>query len=129
MKIEDHLRNINESLGTIKFAVDKGIENHQRNIGFNCSLAAVEMLEVWRTDLNSCREHQNQSRANQCFCTYATYLRTLVQWLQPFYAARFRLIWMVGLGSDKARYVHYSITLPSYLILPFRVRIRIRKVS
>ncbi len=47
MKIEDHLRNINESLESIKFSVDKGIENHQRNIGFNCSLAAVEMLEVY----------------------------------------------------------------------------------
>lgn len=47
MKIEDHLRNINESLESIEFSIDKGIENHQRNIGFNCSLAAVEMLEVY----------------------------------------------------------------------------------
>ena len=47
MKIEDHLRNINESLEEIGNAVIKGIENKQRTIGFNCSVAGVEMLEVY----------------------------------------------------------------------------------
>lgn len=47
MKIEDHLRNINESLRIIQYAVVNGIENNQRNIGFNCSVASVEMLEVY----------------------------------------------------------------------------------
>ncbi len=47
MKIEDHLRNINESLRVIEYAVMNGIENNQRNIGFNCSVVSVEMLEVF----------------------------------------------------------------------------------
>jgi len=47
MKIEDHLRNINESIEEISNAVKKGIENKQRTIGFNCSVASVEMLEVY----------------------------------------------------------------------------------
>lgn len=47
MKIEDHLRNINESLEEIEFAIQKGIENKQRTIGFNSSVAGVEMLEVY----------------------------------------------------------------------------------
>jgi len=47
MKIEDHLRNINESLGEINAAIINGIENKQRTIGFNCSVASVEMLEVY----------------------------------------------------------------------------------
>jgi hypothetical protein len=47
MKIEDHLRNINESIEEINYAVQKGIENKQRTIGFNCSVASVEMLEVY----------------------------------------------------------------------------------
>lgn len=47
MKIEDHLRNINESLRIIQYAVIDGIDNNQRNIGFNCSVASVEMLEVY----------------------------------------------------------------------------------
>ena len=47
MKIEDHLRNINESIEEINNAVVKGIENKQRTIGFNCSVASVEMLETY----------------------------------------------------------------------------------
>ncbi len=47
MKIEDHLRNINESLELIKEGVQKGIQNRQRSIGFNTSVAGVEMFEVF----------------------------------------------------------------------------------
>lgn len=47
MKIEDHLRNIRESLDVIKESIEKGIQERQRNIGFNVSVAAVEMLEVF----------------------------------------------------------------------------------
>ena len=47
MKIEDHLRNINESLDVIKESIQKGISERQRNIGFNTSVAAVEMLEIF----------------------------------------------------------------------------------
>ncbi|MBU0959337.1 MAG: hypothetical protein KKB31_05320 [Nanoarchaeota archaeon] len=47
MKIEDHLRNIKESLDVIKESIQKGIQERQRNIGFNVSVASVEMLEVF----------------------------------------------------------------------------------
>jgi len=47
MKIEDHLRNIRESLEVIKESIDRGIKDRQRNIGFNVSVAATEMLEVF----------------------------------------------------------------------------------
>ena len=47
MKIEDHLRNINESLEVIEESIQRGIQDRQRNIGFNLSLASVEMLEVF----------------------------------------------------------------------------------
>ena len=47
MKIEDHIRNINESLEVIKESIQKNIQERQRNIGFNTSVAASEMLEVY----------------------------------------------------------------------------------
>jgi len=47
MKIEDHLRNIRESLEVIKESIQRGIEERQRSIGFHTSTASVEMLEVF----------------------------------------------------------------------------------
>lgn len=47
MKIEDHLRNIKESLEVINESIEHGIMNRQRNIGFNISTASTEMLEVF----------------------------------------------------------------------------------
>lgn len=47
MKVEDHLRNIKESLDVIEESIQKGIQERQRNIGFNASVAAAEMLEVY----------------------------------------------------------------------------------
>lgn len=47
MKAEDHLRNIKESLDVIKESIQKGLQERQRNIGFNTSVAATEMLEVF----------------------------------------------------------------------------------
>ena len=47
MKAEDHLRNIKESLEVIEESIQKGIQEMQRNIGFNTSVAAAEMLEVY----------------------------------------------------------------------------------
>ncbi len=52
MKIEDHLRNIKESLEVIKESIVKGIQERQRNIGFNVSAVAVEMLEVFLHEKN-----------------------------------------------------------------------------
>lgn len=47
MKIEDHLRNIRESLEVIKESVQKDAQSRQRTIGFNVSVASAEMLEVY----------------------------------------------------------------------------------
>ena len=47
MKIEDHNRNIRESLEVIHECIQKGIQERQRTIGFNASVAATEMLEVY----------------------------------------------------------------------------------
>lgn len=47
MKIEDHKRNIKESLDVIKECIQNGVQERQRNIGFNTSASSVEMLEVF----------------------------------------------------------------------------------
>lgn len=47
MKIEDHIRNIKENQEVIKESIQKGLQERQRNIGFNASVAAAEMLEVY----------------------------------------------------------------------------------
>jgi len=47
MKIEDHQRNIRESIEVIKESIQKSIQERQRTIGFNASVAASEMLEVY----------------------------------------------------------------------------------
>lgn len=52
MRTEDHMRNIKESLEVIKESVQKGVQERQRNIGFNISVASVEMLEVFLHQLN-----------------------------------------------------------------------------
>lgn len=47
MKIEDHLRNFKESLNVIKESVEIGIQKRQRNIGFNVSAGAIDLLEAF----------------------------------------------------------------------------------
>ncbi len=47
MKIEDHLKNLNESLEIIEESIEKGLVERQRNIGFNVSAACVDMLEIF----------------------------------------------------------------------------------
>jgi hypothetical protein len=47
MKIEDHIRNIKESEDVIKESIQKGLQERQRNIGFNTSVATAEMLEIY----------------------------------------------------------------------------------
>lgn len=46
MKIDDHLRNLKESLEEIEGGIVKGLTERQRTIGFNTSAAAVDMLEI-----------------------------------------------------------------------------------
>ncbi len=47
MNIEAHKKAIEESLNAIKTAVSGGVENWQRTIGFHCSVAAADMLEIY----------------------------------------------------------------------------------
>ncbi len=46
MKIEDHLRNLKESMEEIEASIIKGFAERQRSIGFHTSAAAVDMLEI-----------------------------------------------------------------------------------
>jgi len=47
MKIESHYKSLKESLELIEESVQKGILERQRTIGFHCSAAAVDMLEIF----------------------------------------------------------------------------------
>ena len=42
MKIEEHEKAYKEHLANIKKAVEEGIEEHQRNIGYNVSQVSVD---------------------------------------------------------------------------------------
>lgn len=47
MNAEAHRRAIRESIEEIEEAVKRGIEERQRTIGFHCSVAAADMLELY----------------------------------------------------------------------------------
>lgn len=47
MRIEDHKNNIRESIDVIEECIQKGtLTQRQRTIGFHCSAAGIDMLEV-----------------------------------------------------------------------------------
>lgn len=46
MKIEDHWKNLRESLEVIEESIEKGLLERQRNIGFNTSAAGADMLKI-----------------------------------------------------------------------------------
>ncbi|HII15221.1 MAG TPA: hypothetical protein HA362_02815 [Nanoarchaeota archaeon] len=46
MRIEAHEKRLNESINVIEESIEIGIEERQRNIGFNASAAAIDMLEI-----------------------------------------------------------------------------------
>ncbi|MFH0797811.1 MAG: hypothetical protein V1906_00190 [Candidatus Woesearchaeota archaeon] len=46
MRIESHEKRLAESIGVIDESLDIGLEKRQRNIGFNASAAAIDMLEI-----------------------------------------------------------------------------------
>lgn len=46
MKIENHIRNLKESLRKIDEAVKEGLADNQRTIGFNTSAACADMFEI-----------------------------------------------------------------------------------
>ena len=47
MKIETHIAAVKESLDTLHDCIAKGAEQRQRTIGFLCSAAAVDLLEIF----------------------------------------------------------------------------------
>ena len=47
MNIDTHLEILKETFLTIELCIERGIENHQRTIGFHTSLGSVEMLEAF----------------------------------------------------------------------------------
>ena len=46
MNLEAHWKNLRESLEVIEESIEKGLVERQRNIGFNCSAASADMLEI-----------------------------------------------------------------------------------
>jgi hypothetical protein len=52
MKIEEHEKAYEEHLRNIKRAIDEGLEENQRNIGYNISQGAVELLAIYFHKLN-----------------------------------------------------------------------------
>jgi len=46
MRIEAHEKRLKESISVIEESIEIGIEERQRNIGFNASAAAIDMLEI-----------------------------------------------------------------------------------
>ncbi|MEW5896255.1 MAG: hypothetical protein AB1668_01055 [Nanoarchaeota archaeon] len=46
MKIENHLKNLKESLRKIDEAIKEGLSDNQRTIGFHTSAACADMLEI-----------------------------------------------------------------------------------
>lgn len=47
MNVESHIRNIRESVEVIEESIKAGIVERQRTIGFHCSSASVDMLELF----------------------------------------------------------------------------------
>lgn len=46
MKIEDHYKNVKESLEVLEECIEKGLVARQRTIGFNASAASADLLEI-----------------------------------------------------------------------------------
>lgn len=47
MKLDSHKASIKESMEELASAVNRGVESRQKTIGFHCSSAAVNMLEIY----------------------------------------------------------------------------------
>ena len=47
MHIESHKRAYEESMRSIRCSIQEGPDKNQRSIGFNCSAAAVDLLEIY----------------------------------------------------------------------------------
>lgn len=47
MNIEAHKRAVKESLDVLEKAIERGLKERQRTIGFHCSVASVDILEIY----------------------------------------------------------------------------------
>ena len=47
MRIEEHEKALGEHEKNIKRCIDEGIEENQRNVGYNASQASIEMLSIY----------------------------------------------------------------------------------
>jgi len=47
MKIDSHKASIKESMEELQSAVNRGVEDRQKTIGFHCSSASVNILEIY----------------------------------------------------------------------------------
>ncbi len=52
MRIEEHLKALEEHEENLKLAIERGIEKNQRNIGYNASQASVELFSIHMHKLN-----------------------------------------------------------------------------
>ena len=52
MKIEDHYQQFRESMAVIDECISRGLQERQRNIGFNTSAASADLLEILLHKLN-----------------------------------------------------------------------------
>ena len=47
MNVDKHYERLKESLEVLDEAISKGVVSRQRTIGFNCSAASADMLEIY----------------------------------------------------------------------------------
>jgi hypothetical protein len=52
MNIDAHKRALKESMDEIRSAISIGIDRRQRTIGFHCSAAAIDLLEIYLHEQN-----------------------------------------------------------------------------
>ncbi len=52
MKVEKHYERLNESLEVIDDCITKGVLKRQRTLGFSCSAAASDMVEIFLHNQN-----------------------------------------------------------------------------
>ncbi len=52
MKVEDHEKAYKEHLKNIERAIEEGLEENQRNLGFNISQGSVELFAIYLHKLN-----------------------------------------------------------------------------
>ena len=52
MNIEEHQKAYHEHLEHLKRAIDEGVEEHQRNVGFNVSPGATELFAIYLHSLH-----------------------------------------------------------------------------